>query len=125
MHTLGVRFSATNKKFALLPEVWLQFQAHVTKYFSQRCSESTQCPKTLTGAFHHGSRDADLHVEALKTLQRTLAQTMLSRPDKDLVENSNYVSIVIPQKLKQKLGLAMTTDTQSDRRTSKSGSVNP
>lgn len=111
--------------FALLPAVWLQFQAHVTKYFPQRCSESTQCPKTFTGAFHHGSRDADHHVEALKTLQRTLAQTMLSRPDKDLVENPNYASTVIPHKLKQKLGSAMTTDTQSDRQTYKSGAVNP
>lgn len=38
---------------------------------------------------------------------------MLSRPDKDLVENPNYASTVIPHKLKQKLGSAMTTDTQS------------
>lgn len=50
---------------------------------------------------------------------------MLSRPDKDLVENPNYVSIVIPHKLKQKLGSAITTDTQSDRWTYKSGVVNP
>lgn len=108
----------------MLPAVWLQFQAHVTKYFLRGCSESTQCPKTLTGAFHHGSRDADHHVEASKTLQRTLAQAMLSRPDKDLVENPNYASIVIPHKPKQKLGSVMTTDTQSDRWTYKSGVVN-
>lgn len=50
---------------------------------------------------------------------------MLSRPDKELVENPNYVSIIIPHKLNQKLGSAMITGTQSDRRTYKFGVVNP